>query len=81
MCREPAQAELGAGALHHSVSHYEVSISVVCSAALTRLYFTCECSSHLVLSSQFYVSVGDCRGIPGGSEHMGTFQETCVCGI
>lgn len=27
MCREPAQAELGAGALHHRVSHYEVRIA------------------------------------------------------
>lgn len=28
MCREPAQAKLGSGALHRSVSHYEVSIAL-----------------------------------------------------
>lgn len=28
MCRDPAQAELGGGALHHSISHYEVSVGV-----------------------------------------------------
>lgn len=28
MCRDPAQTELGGGALHHSVSHYEVSVGV-----------------------------------------------------
>ena len=33
------------------------------------------------VSPQFYVPVGDCHGLPGGSEHMGAFQETCVGGI
>lgn len=88
MCREPAQAELGAGALRHSVSHHEVlllrvkhSMKRECQE-LKSSYFVCEASWQLLcLSSQLYVSVGDCHGLPGGSEHMGALQETRVGGI
>lgn len=38
-------------------------------------------SSRWLLSLQFHVSVGDCHGLPGGSEHMGAFQEARVGGI
>lgn len=35
----------------------------------------------MFLSTQFYVSVGDRHGLPGGPQHMGAVQETCVSGI
>lgn len=69
MCRDPAQTELGAGALHHSVSHHEVSVSPYRSVASAPralkhhfvLYFYPANSSHLfclrLLSSMFLLVI------------------------
>lgn len=67
MCRDPAQTELGAGALHHSVSHHEVIIAPYCGGASAPralkhhfiLYFYPTNSSHLfcLLSSMFLLVI------------------------
>lgn len=49
MCREPAQAELGAGALHHRVSHYEVRIAPK-SAPSPEASATPQLTAELVVS-------------------------------
>lgn len=94
MCGDPAQTELGAGALHYSVSHHEVSVSLYCSVASAPraikhhsvafyLVFqpNYQFTPALFVSLQLHVSVGDCHRLPGGAKHMGAFQETRVSGI
>lgn len=82
MHRESAKADLGAGALHRRVSYHEVGVT------LFRFFFLgwCSvCAAHsdalLCPLKQLYVPAGAHNGLPGGSEHLGAFQEARVGGI
>lgn len=78
---EPAEADLGAGALRCCVSYHEVSVTLF--LFLLVWYSVCAAHSDTLFCplKQLHVPAGAHHGLPGGSEHLGAFQEARVIGF